>query len=186
MAPSKKSKGTKASTGKGDKGGKAARKSTKPRRSADGPTGKPKPKPKPKSSAKGNKGAGKSGGKTGKAGKAAKAEGPSRSRSSRAKLQFPVGRVLGFLRKGRYGDRTAATSAVYLAAVLEYLTAEVLELAGNSARDRKVQRITPRDIQMAFRGDEELDTMARAVTIAAGGVIPHVNPYLIPPKKQRE
>ncbi|KAH9454982.1 hypothetical protein Pst134EA_022469 [Puccinia striiformis f. sp. tritici] len=89
-----------------------------------------------------------SGGKGGKAGGEKVA---SQSRSSKAGLQFPVGRIHRLLRKGNYAQRVGAGAPVYLAAVLEYLAAEILELAGNAARDNKKSRIIPRHLQLAIR-----------------------------------
>uniref|UniRef100_A0A3Q3M5H1 Histone H2A n=1 Tax=Labrus bergylta TaxID=56723 RepID=A0A3Q3M5H1_9LABR len=97
---------------------------------------------------------------------AGKARAKAKTRSSRAGLQFPVGRVHRLLRKGNYAQRVGAGAPVYLAAVLEYLTAEILELAGNAARDNKKTRIIPRHLQLAVRNDEELNKLLGGVTIA--------------------
>ncbi|XP_067878383.1 histone H2A-like [Heterodontus francisci] len=105
-----------------------------------------------------------------------------KSRSSRAGLQFPVGRVHRHLRKGNYAERVGAGAPVYLAAVLEYLTAEILELAGNAARDNKKTRIIPRHLQLAVRNDEELNKLLGGVTIAQGGVLPNIQAVLLPKK----
>ncbi|KAF3773736.1 Histone H2A-6 [Nymphaea thermarum] len=104
------------------------------------------------------------------------------SRSSKAGLQFPVGRIARFLKAGKYAERVGAGAPVYLAAVLEYLAAEVLELAGNAARDNKKTRIVPRHIQLAVRNDEELSKLLGAVTIANGGVMPNIHNVLLPKK----
>ena len=108
------------------------------------------------------------------------------SRSSKAGLQFPVGRIARFLKAGRFAERVGAGAPVYLAAVLEYLAAEVLELAGNAAKDNKKTRIVPRHIQLAIRNDEELNKLLSSTTIASGGVLPNIHVFLIPTKKEGE
>ncbi|XP_038682442.1 histone H2AX-like [Tripterygium wilfordii] len=104
------------------------------------------------------------------------------SRSQKAGLQFPVGRIARFLKTGKYSERVGSGSPVYLSAVLEYLAAEVLELAGNAARDNKKNRIVPRHIQLAVRNDEELSKLLGSVTIANGGVLPNIHQNLLPRK----
>ena len=140
-----------------------------------------------------------------KGGRGKKSGAASQTRSIRAGLQFPVGRIHRQLREGRYASRVGAGAPVYLAAVLEYLydyllpflsvkflfsnllfcrVAEILELAGNASRDNKRIRIVPRHIQLAVRNDEELNKLLQDVTIAAGGVIPNIHSVLIPKKSK--
>ena len=104
------------------------------------------------------------------------------TRSAKAGLQFPVGRIARYLKQGKYATRVGAGAPVYLAAVLEYLTAEVLELAGNASRDNKKTRIVPRHIQLAIRNDEELSKLLGGVTISSGGVLPNIHSVLLPKK----
>ena len=73
------------------------------------------------------------------------------SRSSKAGLQFPVGRIARFLKKGKYAERIGAGAPVYLAAVMEYLAAEVLELAGNAARGTLLKQIASFDLVLWSR-----------------------------------
>lgn len=119
-------------------------------------------------------------------GKGGKAKAKAKSRSARAGLQFPVSRIHRYLRKGNYANRIGNGAAVYLAAVLEYLAAEILELAGNAARDNKKGRIVPRHLQLAIRNDEELSKLLSGVTIAEGGVLPNIHAILLPKKNEKK
>ena len=98
-------------------------------------------------------------------GKGGKVKGKAKSRSSRAGLQFPVGRIHRLLRKGNYAERVGAGAPVYMAAVMEYLAAEVL--------------------QLAIRNDEELNKLLSGVTIAQGGVLPNIQAVLLPKKSEK-
>lgn len=108
----------------------------------------------------------------------------SHGRSYRAGLVFPVGRVHRFLKSGNYADRIGAGAPIYLSAVLEYLTAEIMELAGNAARDNKHHRIIPRHIMLAIRTDEELNKLLKDVTISDSGVLSNIPSVLIPKKPE--
>ncbi|XP_039250925.1 histone H2A-like [Styela clava] len=118
-------------------------------------------------------------------GKGGKSKAKSKTRSSHAGMQFPVDRVHRLFRKGNYAQRVGAGAPVYLAAVLKYLSAEVLELAGNAARDNKKSRIIPRHLQLAIRNDEELNKLLGGVTIAQGGVLPNIHAVLLQKKTSK-
>ncbi|KAJ8944800.1 hypothetical protein NQ314_009380 [Rhamnusium bicolor] len=98
-------------------------------------------------------------------GKGGKVKGKAKSRSSRAGLQFPVGRIHRLLRKGNYAERVGAGAPVYLAAVMEYLAAEVFGIG---------------------RNDEELNKLLSGVTIAQGGVLPNIQAVLLPKKTEKK
>ena len=110
----------------------------------------------------------------------------SRSRSKRAGLHFPVGRIHRILRKGPYASRIGSFAPVYLAAVLEYLTAEVLELAGIMARDFGRNKILPRHVLLAVKNDTELDRLLKGVVMEGGGVLPNINPVLTSKDEEEE
>ena len=115
-----------------------------------------------------------------------KSQKKSQTKSAKAGLQFPVGRVRRYIKNGKYAERIGAGAPVYLTAVLEYLAAEVLELAGNAARDNKKSRIIPRHITLAVRNDEELNKFLGGVTVASGGVLPNIHSVLLPKKSKKD
>ena len=102
--------------------------------------------------------------------------------SNKAGIVFPIPRIKRYLKKGRYNKRIGQGAAVYLTAVLDYLAGEVLELAGNAARDNKKKTINPHHITLAILNDEELNKLIGNVTIAQGGVLPIIHSVLLPKK----
>jgi histone H2A len=66
------------------------------------------------------------------------------------------------------------------------LAAEILELAGNAARDNKKSRIVPRHLQLAVRNDEELNKLLGSVVISQGGVLPNILSELLPAKTAKK
>jgi len=107
-----------------------------------------------------------------------------KTRAARAGLVFPVARLHNKLKSMVPSNaRVGGTAAVFMAAVIEYLVAELCELAGNKAKagqvrkgnekdDKKRARINPRFIQYAINEDHEFAELLSRVTLAGGGVIP--------------
>jgi len=69
---------------------------------------------------------------------------------------------------------------------MEYLAAEVLELAGNAARYNKKTRIIPHLQLAAIRNDEELNKLLSGVIIAQCGVLPNIQAVLLPKKTEKK
>ena len=103
--------------------------------------------------------------------------------SKKTGLVFPVARILNKLKRGKYSNRVRKGAGIYMASVLEYLSAEVLELAGNEAKDIRKKTIKPHHIQLAVRRDGELEKVFKDVIIPEGGVLAHIHNFLLPKQK---
>ena len=99
-------------------------------------------------------------------------------------LIFPEGRLHRHLREGRYAARVSRKAASAMAATLQYLVAEVLEVAGSAMREASMKTLRARHITLAIRGDEELHHLCKDSTIAKGGVLPYIPKALMPKGKK--
>lgn len=86
------------------------------------------------------------------------------SRSRRAELQFPVSRVDRFLREGNYSRRLSSSAPVFLAGVLEYLTSNILELAGEEAHTSGRKRISPEHLCRVVQNNDQLHQLFKEGT----------------------
>jgi histone H2A len=110
-------------------------------------------------------------------------KGASKGAQSKTGLIFPTGRVSSTLRKGKYTKRVSKSAGVYLTAVLEYLTAELLELPGKAT---KKNRITPRAITLAVRLDADLGNLLKDTTFSGGGILPTTHKSIEKKKKSKK
>lgn len=106
------------------------------------------------------------------------------SASKKSGLVFPVGRVRRLVRKQTPRTRLAAKASVYLAAVLEHVVQDILELATDAAKANKKQRVTSRFVLLAIEHDEELKALFPG-HVSHGGVIPFIHAPLLPVKKEK-
>ncbi|VDM99249.1 unnamed protein product [Thelazia callipaeda] len=95
-----------------------------------------------------------------------------RARSSRAVSNYAVRRVRRMLRESTHAGHVSSGVPVYLAAILECLTKELLERAANVALNNRDTSIDLRHLQLAARHDQELNALLAGVTISQDGVLP--------------
>jgi histone H2A len=107
-----------------------------------------------------------------------------RSLSQASGLVFPVARTKRYLK--REWKRVGVHAAVYMAATLEYLCVEWLELAGTAARDNKRKRVNARHLVLAARKDDEFNKFLEDAIIVHGGVLPFIHKQLLPPAKTKK
>ena len=99
-----------------------------------------------------------------------------------AKSKFSIGKIARFCKSGRFAERIGAGAPIYIAAVLEYLTSEIVELAEhqlkaeiNKKGNKKKQRIAPRHVMLAIQNDPELAQLFKNSSFCGAGTVPTVN-----------
>ena len=107
-------------------------------------------------------------GKTAKTAKGAGGDGTIKGagKSLKAGLVLPIARVNRKLKKRM--PRVGQGAPVYLTAVLEYVSGEIIELALKHANSRKVKRITATDLSYAVRSDKELNKLFESYSMFSG------------------
>jgi histone H2A len=103
------------------------------------------------------------------------------TRQDKADILFPPSLTEKFLRNfGYYKVMVSSTAPVYLAAVIEYLTFEILDLANNCCKEDKRVRINIRDLQLTIKTDIELDNLFvnLNINLLGGGVVPYIHSSL--------
>lgn len=104
----------------------------------------------------------------------------------RSGLQFPPSRFRRFLNE--YKVRTSPNALVYMAAVIEYIAAELLELGGNVARDNKKLRITIRHVYLVTANDEEIGRLFDSLNFhfLGAGIVPCIPSKFLKSKEEKK
>jgi histone H2A len=116
--------------------------------------------------------------------KSERKKGEPKGTSYAAGLQLSVPRISKIMRQVSFADNLGKPAAIYMTAVIEYLLAEILELAGNAARDNNKSRISSKFIFMAIVHDEELSKLSCGI-LMGGGVIPNTVQQIVPSKPEK-
>ncbi len=103
----------------------------------------------------------------------------------KAGLKFPVSRIGKMMKRDRLAQTVGNQSRVVMTSVLEYITSEILELAGNIAQEKGRKRIVPRHLMLAVQGDDELCKLTDGSIFREAGVKAHIDPALVPQKKEK-
>lgn len=94
----------------------------------------------------------------------------SKSRSARAGVIFPVGRIHRHLKEGRFAERISSDAPVFMAAVLQQVVEEIFKEAQTRKENKSAKRLTPNNILTAIRKDKELNEIFKDIVIREGGV----------------
>lgn len=112
-----------------------------------------------------------------------------KSRQDKAGIIFPPSITEKFLREFGFTKIMVTKNApIYLAAVLEYVTQDILQLASDMARENKRVRITIRDLELSVRTDLELNVLFDrcGITFIGGGVVPYIHQSLLVKKPRKK
>ncbi|GBM55321.1 hypothetical protein AVEN_253988-1 [Araneus ventricosus] len=77
------------------------------------------------------------------------------SKSKKSGLIFPVSRIKTMLRVQKVADRITDKAAVYLTAVVEYLSLEILEISLTTAQAERQHKIQPSHVNTALKKDQD-------------------------------
>ena len=85
-----------------------------------------------------------------------------------------------------YSQRTSKDAAVFMATILEYITSEVVEVAGQLTLNDKKVTMTPKHINLGMKSDHELCKLAASMIVSNGGTVSNINEALFPKKKGKQ